>query len=352
VKIQDVRDLWGRAANRCSICHIDLAPSGRVSTIGEMAHIVAKSPKKARGAETPPGGEIDAYGNLILLCPNDHTIIDDDPEGWPVDKLVEVKKAHEQWVNTRLEAGTLSLPRPVDNTAFLANRRAIWENDETYPGSWCVMSFTPLDTQVEVYEPSHKEFAVAVGQINLGFGRYDEDRLGVHGSLPTLDGFTNSRVEDLSELGIGWRLYANRCGHIELASCMKGRISGVTSSFDGIPNDLLVLHYLDLAGGIEKSFSGLRDICESFGMPQVGTFTVCLTNMSRCALYASKGRWGQETVHETDRPILDYHEVVNIREEADPILERALARLSQGFGLVLDKLRDEDGDFERPHRMM
>jgi hypothetical protein len=42
------------------------------------------------------------YPNLILLCSEHHTIIDQDPQTWPIEKLYQTKADHELWVETQL----------------------------------------------------------------------------------------------------------------------------------------------------------------------------------------------------------------------------------------------------------
>src|SRR6185312_13137244 len=68
--------------------------------VGEMAHIIAKSPDGPRGVA---GGGADAYENLILLCPTCHRKIDKAPEGeYPVELLCAWKSEHESAIR---EAG-------------------------------------------------------------------------------------------------------------------------------------------------------------------------------------------------------------------------------------------------------
>ena len=73
---KDIKILWGRSGNRCAICKIELTPDGDEYTLGEMAHIVARSSDGPRGSVEISDGEIDDYSNLILLCPTHHAEID------------------------------------------------------------------------------------------------------------------------------------------------------------------------------------------------------------------------------------------------------------------------------------
>jgi len=90
-----IKELFSRAAGRCSICNIFLF--GDNYSIGEVAHIISKRKDGPRG-NFSFDGDHDGYENLILLCANDHAKIDG-PEGqhiYPPDRLHELKRNHEE----------------------------------------------------------------------------------------------------------------------------------------------------------------------------------------------------------------------------------------------------------------
>lgn len=97
--------LWGRSGNRCARCRQELvrpdAGDLRGALVGEEAHIIAKSPGGARYAPLDPKVR-DGYDNLILLCANDHTKVDAQPDHYTVERLRSTKHRHELWVRTRL----------------------------------------------------------------------------------------------------------------------------------------------------------------------------------------------------------------------------------------------------------
>lgn len=102
--------LWGKAGAICSFpsCRQQLVADateldGNV-ILGRMAHIVAQKKNGPRGTYPPPGGDIDGYENLILLCEEHHTLIDGQWNTFPVAKLLQMKEDHEQWVSKRLSA--------------------------------------------------------------------------------------------------------------------------------------------------------------------------------------------------------------------------------------------------------
>jgi hypothetical protein len=70
--------------------------------VGEIAHIVAQSPSGPRRNAEVPGGNVDGYGNLILLCHEHHELVDQQHHTYPIERLLQFKTDHEQWVRTRL----------------------------------------------------------------------------------------------------------------------------------------------------------------------------------------------------------------------------------------------------------
>ena len=60
-----------------------------------VAHIVASSPKGARGDEIRSHQLSDKLSNLMLMCPEHHKQIDDFEEDYPEEKLLEMKRMHE-----------------------------------------------------------------------------------------------------------------------------------------------------------------------------------------------------------------------------------------------------------------
>lgn len=103
---KDIKLLWGRAANRCAICRIELshesATNGIGFPIGEQAHIVAEEAAGSRGNSPLTLEDRNSYHNLILLCPNHHTLIDRTAEEYPVERLHIIKSKHELWVQQTL----------------------------------------------------------------------------------------------------------------------------------------------------------------------------------------------------------------------------------------------------------
>jgi len=106
-----IKLLWGRAGGMCSKpgCPENLTTlleSGDYTT-GQMAHVIPQSPLGPRGDE---GKGDDNYSNLILLCPNDHSHIDQSPTGtYPAELLYDWKAKHEKRI-----ADLLKIPQYED----------------------------------------------------------------------------------------------------------------------------------------------------------------------------------------------------------------------------------------------
>lgn len=105
---RDMKLLWGRAAAMCSFpeCRMKLTQDKKLASdsfpLGEQAHIVGESESAPRGKSPLTKDERNSYFNLILLCPTHHTIVDNNPEDYPVEKLHLIKDQHELWVESTL----------------------------------------------------------------------------------------------------------------------------------------------------------------------------------------------------------------------------------------------------------
>lgn len=107
IRDADRKLLWGRAHNRCAMCRRPLTAQAESPNLGGLvlgveAHIIAQSEVGPRG-DAGTRDAIDAYPNLILLCPEDHKRVDDQPDVYPADRLREIKSAHEHWAEDRLD---------------------------------------------------------------------------------------------------------------------------------------------------------------------------------------------------------------------------------------------------------
>ncbi|AEA46898.1 ABC-three component system protein [Archaeoglobus veneficus] len=106
IPLHVMRALWAKSGGRCAICKTEVVMFPKdddPAIIGEMAHIEGLKPGSPRYNPDMTNSERNSYGNLIVLCPTCHTKIDKDPNFYTVDKLKQIKREHEKWVEERLK---------------------------------------------------------------------------------------------------------------------------------------------------------------------------------------------------------------------------------------------------------
>lgn len=92
--------LFAKAAGRCQFEGCNKPVLFDEITLREynksnVAHIVASSPSGARGDENRSHQLSRELGNLMLMCPDHHKLIDNFPDDYPEERLLEMKRVHE-----------------------------------------------------------------------------------------------------------------------------------------------------------------------------------------------------------------------------------------------------------------
>lgn len=120
--------LYMKSGRRCAMpnCKINLLPKITAdieSNISENAHIVAFGNKGPRADAELNIFTKNAEANLILVCANCHTIIDKNPDIYPIEKLLEIKNNHEKEVLEKLnnDVQNVSFSELEDILKFLAS---------------------------------------------------------------------------------------------------------------------------------------------------------------------------------------------------------------------------------------
>jgi hypothetical protein len=95
------------------MCRCELVQAGTEegskALVGEECHIVSPRADGPRGTpQTTANPAPDGYENLILLCPSDHSRVDQLTDEFTVARLHEIKADHESWVRTRLGGSATS----------------------------------------------------------------------------------------------------------------------------------------------------------------------------------------------------------------------------------------------------
>jgi hypothetical protein len=100
--------LWGRAAGRCAMpeCRVetfaDSTEYDPIVVIGEIAHVAGAADDGPRGAPELTAAQRNDYDNLILLCQNCHARVDGQTGFYSVERVQNIKQAHEAWVRASL----------------------------------------------------------------------------------------------------------------------------------------------------------------------------------------------------------------------------------------------------------
>lgn len=110
-----IKKLYGLSAGRCNICKALLFEES--IHIGEMAHVIAKSSNGTRGDIV--NANDNSYENLILLCANDHTRVDQDPFNFTVEVLHQIKNEHESYIANVTDFNILTDKKRSSDVFFL-----------------------------------------------------------------------------------------------------------------------------------------------------------------------------------------------------------------------------------------
>lgn len=100
--------LQQRSGNRCALplCRVllstDKGEDPLPNNIGEAAHIAGERPGSARYDGTMTDIERNHYDNLIYVCANCHSTIDQDAATYTTAVLCDIKRKHESWIEDSL----------------------------------------------------------------------------------------------------------------------------------------------------------------------------------------------------------------------------------------------------------
>lgn len=104
IPLRDQKILCTRSGNRCAnpSCQQELVinktGSDKESLVAQMAHIKGEKAGAPRYDSDMTDKQRNSYENLILLCNRCHKMIDDQPNTYTVEALLEMKQNHEKWI--------------------------------------------------------------------------------------------------------------------------------------------------------------------------------------------------------------------------------------------------------------
>lgn len=92
------KKLFALSGNECSFpgCNERLFNLEEKVFLGEMCHIRAVSATGPRYDSNYPKNDVDSFENLLVMCPNHHTTIDENIEKYTVEVLLNMKSEHER----------------------------------------------------------------------------------------------------------------------------------------------------------------------------------------------------------------------------------------------------------------
>ena len=83
---------------------MDGTPVDDESIVGDECHIVSEASGGPRHDPEFHPEKLNDHANLLLLCKNDHKLIDDQQSEYTASRLAKIKTDHEQWVSEQLDA--------------------------------------------------------------------------------------------------------------------------------------------------------------------------------------------------------------------------------------------------------
>ena len=98
-RLADLKKLFALSYNTCALpeCEERLADPGWSASLAEICHIYGLRPGAPRYASWLMAGEVNAYENLLLLCPSCHKRVDKvHVDEYSADRLLEIKRDHEE----------------------------------------------------------------------------------------------------------------------------------------------------------------------------------------------------------------------------------------------------------------
>jgi len=350
---KDIKILWGRSGNRCAICKLELTPDGSLETLGEMAHIVARSPDGPRGNESVPIGDPDGYDNLMLLCPTHHVEVDKDSTAWSVARLRATKVDHERWVSEQLSAGGIRVA-PIDNTTFLMERESSWV--EASRGHVAmVLSLTPLRVSSDALDPLNQSVVEVLEEARVPNRDPAGEQVNRYRTRPTEYGVAN---EDLPQPrnSCGHSVQVFRAGHCEYFCELGDSVDQITSESQQRDGDLKgatrVLRYTDIASVAHFGLTWLSLSWERLLPFNYMTFCGSITNTNLTTLYSREDRGRRGLFGFVVKSlILKYSEVLPKAFNKQTVLLELLRRMVNSYGLMLYRVFDDTGNYVRPEKM-
>jgi len=101
-----IKALFAKSRNMCAFegCNRMIVDETTNTVMGEIAHIEGVGKRSARHNPNLPEERLNDIENLVLLCHDHHTMVDDKHNGYTVSQLREMKHRHEKFGRLDIEA--------------------------------------------------------------------------------------------------------------------------------------------------------------------------------------------------------------------------------------------------------
>jgi hypothetical protein len=282
-----------------------------------------------------------------------------------VERLHETKRRHEAWVEEQLERGLLVVPARQDETAFRRSRIDTWSRGTR---TWAYSSLTPLELVENAVDPvtrAAREFLAAIELPGFFVTPLGSQRPNANNIEPSTAGLVLEDFRQQRE-GVGYRIEFFRNGHVEAVTLLDYclvRGKGMASSSERTANWPRGDHRLQPKSAGFLPYDDLAELAVGFQRVLFALWnelrlpfrdmvlTTAVLNTEGLTLLGG-GDYGREV---TGRPVesktLSSELVVGPEDNANEVIESGMRRLVNGFGLVLTRLLDERGKFDRPTRL-
>lgn len=144
------RIVWAKSAGRCQFQNCNQLLIGHLvsgntdANKGYVAHIIADSTQGPRGDKHLSPLLANDHSNVMLLCDACHREVDrENPDSYPADRLRQMKRDHEAWVDMVLSVG------PDRRSHILQFSAPIGPNETAVPFDDCVAAILPHRTPAE-----------------------------------------------------------------------------------------------------------------------------------------------------------------------------------------------------------
>jgi hypothetical protein len=114
-----LKRLFALSGNHCPFPKCTASLTYEATLVGEVCHIKGDRPGSARYDPDQSEADRQAYDNLIAMCPTHHTVIDDDEESYPVERLLRMKADHEARSTIMPDAEAQLIAENIAKNAFL-----------------------------------------------------------------------------------------------------------------------------------------------------------------------------------------------------------------------------------------